>query len=257
MKDSTLPKQLIVVIMAGGLGKRMESDIPKVLHKVANKPMIVRIIQEALKLEPRKICVVVGKYSLMIAEVIREYGLYSDVELINQGEPMGTGHALMVSCERLKRFNHANVLILSGDVPLITKDIMKKMVKNVDNIKICIGKLRDASGYGRVKIEDKKFVKIIEHKDCNEKELKIKHFNTGIYCIDVLLLCKYIYKLDNNNVQREYYLTDIVELIKIYENIDVEMYKIPESDQIKVMGVNNPKELKEINCYAEAVDLAF
>ncbi len=257
MRDSTLPKQLIVVIMAGGLGKRMESDIPKVLHKISNKPMIIKIIQEALKLEPRKICIIVGKYRLIIENAIREYGLYYNVEFISQGEPMGTGHALMVCSERLKRFNHANVLILSGDVPLITKDIMKKMIKNVDNIKICIGKLRDASGYGRVKIENKKFVKIIEDKDCNEKELKLKHFNAGIYCIDILLLCKYIYKINNNNAQKEYYLTDIVELIKIYENVDVEMYKIPESEQIKIMGVNNPKELKELNCYAEALDLAF
>jgi bifunctional UDP-N-acetylglucosamine pyrophosphorylase/glucosamine-1-phosphate N-acetyltransferase len=104
----------------------------------------------------------------------------------------------------------------------------------------------DSTGYGRILIKNDKFVKIIEHKDCDETQLRIQKVNTGIYCIDSSLLYSYLPYLKNDNKQGEYYLTDIIEIIKREEDIDINMFEIEKEKSIEIMGVNTLEQLKEL-----------
>ena len=117
-------EELIVIIMAGGLGKRMKSDIPKVLHNIDNKPMLVRVIENSLLLNPKKIMIVVGKYKNIIKNTIEQYISLDKIEFINQPNANGTGDAIKCCRNRIYEYKNHKVLILSGDVPLISSKTM-------------------------------------------------------------------------------------------------------------------------------------
>ena len=238
----------VVVIMAGGLGKRMNSDIPKVLHKVNDKPMLIHVIESALLIQPIKIYIVVGKYMPMIKDAVYFYNLIDNVEFIKQEEALGTGHAIQCCRPYLYQHEYSNTIILSGDVPLITTETIRKMIKDLDYARILTTILDDPTGYGRVIESDTgKFEKIVEEKDCNDLERKCQKINAGIYAFDTITLCKYLPLLSNNNAQGEYYLTDIVEIIKTKEEVDIELYEMPKEKQIELTGVNTEQQLVELN----------
>jgi len=238
----------VVVIMAGGLGKRMNSDIPKVLHKVNDKPMLIHVIESALLIQPIKIYIVVGKYMPMIKDAVYFYNLIDNVEFIKQEEALGTGHAIQCCRPYLYQHEYSNTIILSGDVPLITTETIRKMIKDLDYARILTTILDDPTGYGRVIESDTgKFEKIVEEKDCNDLERKCQKINAGIYAFDTITLCKYLPLLSNNNAQGEYYLTDIVEIIKTKEEVDIELYEMPKEKQIELTGVNTEQQLMELN----------
>ena len=246
----------VILIMAGGLGKRMNSDLPKVLHKVNNKPMIIHIIENSLKINPYKILIIVGKYKIIIEETIKFYlneNITKNIQYIIQEQPNGTGHAIICSKKILKTMRTKNVLILSGDTPLIDDKLMNNMLENLQNFKICVTCLEKPYGYGRVINKNilnsntqKYYTKIVEQKDCNESEININLVNCGIYSFKIDLLLTYLHMLNNNNKQSEYYLTDIVEIITTRENFDVEILKIPYNENYKVCGINTKDQLKEM-----------
>tara|TARA_Y100000992_G_C21143483_1_gene432537 strand:+ start:41 stop:826 length:786 start_codon:yes stop_codon:yes gene_type:complete len=254
-------KHKIIIIMAGGDGKRMKSSKPKVLHHVDGLPMIVKIIFETLLISPRKIFIVVGKHRYIIEKTISEHLNSSDINLIqfvDQMPALGTGHAIMSCRKHISRYNYANVLILSGDVPCITHNTMAKMFKNIDNCKVAIFEKENPFGYGRVIIDkDNEFVKIVEEKDANSSEKLIKTVNTGLYCINSVILCKYLPFLKNNNSQHEYYITDLIEIIKRFEKIKIQFLEIPITKHIEVTGINSMEQLNEVNQYLEALKLAY
>lgn len=235
----------IVIILAGGLGKRMNSDLPKVCHPFHSIPMIVRVFNESRKIIPTKIFVVVGKYKDVIKKTLENYNIveYLDYEFIIQETPLGTGHAVKCCREKLLNLNLSNVLILCGDIPLIDGDIMQKMISNTKNIKCMTTVYNDPKSYGRIIRKDEVFHKITEFKDCNDEEKLIKEVNCGIYSIRSNLLIKYLPYIDNNNKQNEYYLTDIIEIIKKNENINIETYIVPTEKQYMVEGINSKDEL--------------
>ena len=238
----------VVVIMAGGLGKRMNSDIPKVLHKVNDKPMLIHVIESALAIQPIKIYIVVGKYMPMIKDAVYFYRLIDDVEFIKQEEALGTGHAIQCCRPYLYQHEYSNTIILSGDVPLITTKTIRHMIRDLDYGRILTTILDDPTGYGRVIESDTgKFKKIVEEKDCNDLERKCRKINAGIYAFDTFILCKYLPLLSNNNAQGEYYLTDIVEIIKNKEDVDIEMFNMPSENQQELLGVNTEQQLMELN----------
>ena len=256
-KEKEKEKPLVVIIMAGGLGKRMNSDLPKVLHKIAGIPMIchillkLKLITNLYNLEStlpsvEKIMIVVGKYREIIEETINSLIYLPCVQYIEQDEPMGTGHAIQCCRSELLNHQNTNVLILSGDVPLISSLLMLKMVKNLNTIRIAVTSLDNSTGYGRIVEQHDKFDKIVEEKDCNEKQITIKKVNCGLYGIDCEILCRYLPYLKNNNSQNEYYLTDIIEIIKTQEKHDIEMYEIDKETQYNIMGVNTLEQLKEL-----------
>ena len=248
-------KGLVAIIMAGGLGKRMNSDLPKVLHKIAGVPMICHILTKLTELSSVKpsVMIVVGKYKQIIEETINDFlqekdlqFLIEKIQYIDQIEPMGTGHAIQCCRSELLKYQNANVLILSGDVPLISSQLIMKMVTNLNTIRITVTCLENSTGYGRIVEKDGKFDKIVEEKDCNAEQKTIQKVNCGLYAVDCNTLCRYLPYLKNNNSQNEYYLTDIIEIIKCEELIDVEMCEISKESQHEIMGVNTIQQLEEL-----------
>lgn len=233
-----------VIIMAGGLGKRMGSDLPKVIHPVKGVPMIVRILRS---LPPDvRILVVVGKYKDIIQTTIREY---TDVhiEYVIQDSPLGTGHAI-ACC--LPQIDHdSRIVVLSGDVPLIRRETIEMMIrgKSSDNavpfVRVLTMTADDPSGYGRIITDHEGYlVKIVEHKDCSLAELACAAVNCGIYAFSGYFAHHFIPLIQNENAQHEYYLTDIVELATS-ARIIVEMCPIGDEERHTVRGINTLDEL--------------
>lgn len=249
---------VIPIIMAGGLGKRMKSEVPKVLHVIAGKPMLCHVINTAQLLNPHKILIIVGKYKNIISETLIKFKQdLSNVIFVNQPEALGTGNALQCCLPYLKEdatTNMTSCLILSGDVPFLSMDVIDILVTNYSSSKnVVLGTtiIEDPTGYGRIITNiDGMFQKIVEDKDCDELDKCVQQVNCGVYLIDTTVLCKYLPKIDNNNKQNEYYLTDIFGMIKqdgdiVGENT-VNPVIIPEFLQYQLQGVNNPEQLRQL-----------
>jgi UDP-N-acetylglucosamine diphosphorylase/glucosamine-1-phosphate N-acetyltransferase len=236
----------IIIIMAGGLGKRMQSEIPKVLHKIQNKPMLVHIIEQSLMVKPQKIFIVVGKYKNIIQDTLKQFISLDSIEFIYQAESLGTGHAILCCRDKLLQFQDSNILILSGDTPMIKSSTIDSILSTMKSVSITTTSFENPKGYGRILEKNKEFLKITEDKDCSEEEKKIKKVNCGIYAFKCELLCKYLPFLSNQNAQNEFYLTDIIELIKKGENISIDMIDIPTHRQIEIIGVNSKEQLNEL-----------
>lgn len=236
---------LVITIMAAGEGKRMNSDIPKVLHKVKETPMLIRIINEATKLNPKKIIIITGKYDSLIKSTIESYGdIYNKLIFIKQNNPKGTADAIKSTLEFYE--DDEDVLILNGDMPLITSNLMSKFAKKFKEAKLLVAKLENPFGYGRIIYNEKgDFTSIIEEKDCSLEEKKIDIVNVGIYLFKSTILKKYIPMINNNNIQKEYYLTDIVKLL--FNNVNIDTYLLEDNLKYQIYGVNTQEELHAIN----------
>jgi len=235
-----------VILLAGGLGKRMGSDVPKVLHLVGGVPMIVRILR-SLPADAR-ILIVVGKYKDIIQATIREY-TDVEVEYVVQDPPLGTGHA--VACCLPYIDPERQVIVLSGDVPLIQTETIRKMSEGAPELRVLTMLAEDPTGYGRIITSDindsesSQFVKIVEHKDCTEEERTCTTVNCGIYAFSGKVAHRFVPLIQNVNAQGEYYLTDIVGLAHD-AGIRVEVCHINDDERHTVRGVNNLTELAEI-----------
>lgn len=242
-----MTKNLVITIMAAGEGKRMNSTIPKVLHLFNNLPMLVRIIKEAIKLVPSKIIIITGKYDELIKRTLDIYlnTTFDKLIFVQQKSPNGTGDAINSTLHLYNK--DENVLILNGDTPLISYDLLHNFIKLNHDAQLLVAELDNPYGYGRILYNDENvFHGIKEEKDTNEEEKKIKIVNVGIYYFTSEILQKYIPLIDNNNVQNEYYLTDIVKIIKIDSNITIETYLIEEDLKYQILGVNTQEELLDL-----------
>lgn len=247
-----------IIIMAGGEGKRMQSDLPKVLVKLGEYPMIIHILRQLNILSNSinifNVYIVVGKHKEIITETIDSYfGLLSifawKIRYVNQDEPKGTGHAIKCCKNQLANFPYHYSIILSGDVPLISYNTILKYYwfcinKNSDASLIATN-VEDPKGYGRIVECDNRFIKIVEEKDCNGSEKYITKINTGLYCIRNNAIINYIDKIDCNNSQNEYYLTDIFGLL-IKDRIEVDVYNLEPKYIDEVTGVNTLEQLNEL-----------
>ncbi len=195
-----------VVILAAGKGTRMKSNTPKVLHEISGKPMLFHSIDVAKKIS-NDITIILNHQSELIIERIEE--VYGDIKFHIQDVANfpGTGGAL-----RGLELKNPKTLILNGDMPLLTKEALDVLLDADADIAMSVIELADSNGYGRVSIENGRVQKIIEEKDCTPDELAIKSVNAGIYALKSEILNNSIPKLDNNNAQKEYYLTDIIEM---------------------------------------------
>ncbi|MFW3441302.1 bifunctional UDP-N-acetylglucosamine diphosphorylase/glucosamine-1-phosphate N-acetyltransferase GlmU [Aliarcobacter butzleri] len=194
-----------IIILAAGAGTRMKSDTPKVLHKISGKPMLYYSIKEALKLSDN-ITVVLYHQFEKVKEEIEKY--FSNINFVIQDHKNypGTGGAVMGIVPKYEK-----VLVLNGDMPLIQASELEKF--DIDaTIVMSVLELESADGYGRVIIENGNVKKIVEQKDASEDELKITTANAGIYQFETKFLLENLPKLDNNNAQKEYYITDLVEM---------------------------------------------
>jgi bifunctional N-acetylglucosamine-1-phosphate-uridyltransferase/glucosamine-1-phosphate-acetyltransferase GlmU-like protein len=244
-----MESEFVAIIMAGGLGTRMNSSIPKVVHKLNNLPLIVHILYKLKvfsKLKNLKqIFIVVGKYKKIIQEEIEKYIKIPFITYIDQLEPKGTGHAVNCCLDELEKYKDTNALILSGDVPLFSTISMLELTNDFDVARIVTTNLSDPSGYGRIIHDKGKFMKIVEHNDCSKKELGIKCVNCGIYVFKTKYLLKCLPYLNNNNFKKEYYLTDIFEIIKNY-GYNIELFELSEDKQYEIIGINTIEQLNEL-----------
>lgn len=247
---------MIVIIMAGGLGKRMESDLPKVLHHVIcptdtniSYPMIVHVIKTSIELEVKKIFIIVGKYKNIIKSTIEEYIDLNNnlIEYVEQEPALGTAHAVKCALPAISNYSNDNALILSGDVPLISANTLLGLDDDVN--KLLITELIDPFGCGRILLnDDGKIIGIREEKDCVGDEKKINLVNCGIYQIRVIDLINLIPLIDNKNKSNEYYLTDIIGLM-ISNSICVETFILKNEFHYEIKNVNTKKDLDELNNY--------
>lgn len=237
----------LIFILAGGDGKRMNSDLPKVLHNVQDLPMIIHVLKAAIQTNPYKIVIIVGKHYLQIKSTIDYYKI-QNIEYVIQETPLGTGHAVMCCNHIILQNINSNVLILNADVPLIRYTTLLSFINNHSDVSVITTELDNPFGYGRIILDDNNdFLNIVEEKDCNEEEKFIKTINSGIYIFKSTLLNKYLSKISNYNAQSEYYLTDLLKIIKNHEkNTQFQMYNLDKKEQIQILGVNNKFQLHDI-----------
>ncbi|MDP1605591.1 MAG: bifunctional UDP-N-acetylglucosamine diphosphorylase/glucosamine-1-phosphate N-acetyltransferase GlmU [Rhodocyclaceae bacterium] len=199
-----------IVILAAGQGKRMRSDLPKVLHPIAGKPMLAHVIDTARALHAAKICVVYGHGG----EQVRTAFDAPDLAWALQEPQSGTGHAVMQALPHLDAVPPAPTLVLYGDVPLIRAATLRRLIEAAADGKLALltAYLDDPRGYGRIVRVDGNVVRIVEEKDADDAERLIREINTGILVAPGAALARWLPNLGNRNAQGEYYLTDIVAL---------------------------------------------
>ena len=227
---------LAVVVLAAGQGKRMHSALPKVLHRLAGRPLLAHVLDAARALKPEQILVVHGHGG----EAVREAFDDARVEWVEQARQLGTGHALAQALPRVSR--GAQVLVLNGDVPLVRAETLQRLVEaSHGGLAICTSDLTDATGYGRVVRDARKRVRrIVEHGDASAKELAIREWYAGFLAAPAERLTKWLARLKPANAQKEYYLTDVIGMA-VKDGVAVSA--VNARDPWEVAGVNSRHEL--------------
>ena len=229
------------IVLAAGKGTRMKSKLYKVLHPVCGKPMVQHVIDHVKNLGIDKIVTIVGHG----AELVKEQ-LGNESEFALQAEQLGTAHAVIQAAPLLKDLK-GTTLVICGDTPLISSETIAALFKEHERLgakaTILTARLEDSTGYGRiVRSENGSVLKIVEHKDATEEERSIKEINTGTYCFDNQALFDALSKVNNDNVQGEYYLPDVIEILKQNDEI-VAAYQTGDFDE--TLGVNDRYALSQ------------
>lgn len=233
---------LSVVILAAGKGTRMYSDLPKVLHPIAGKPMVKHVIDTAKQLGAHNIHLVYGHGGDLMQQRLAN----EPVNWVLQTEQLGTGHAMQQAAPFFA--DDENILMLYGDAPLITKATLEKLIaaKPDKGIALLTVVLDNPTGYGRILRENGNVVGIVEQKDANAEQLKIQEVNTGVMVSDGASFKKWLTQLDNNNAQGEYYMTDVIALA----NRDgCQVAAVQAADLMEVEGANNRLQLTALEQY--------
>lgn len=252
-KESVPDEKLAVVILAAGLGKRMKSpDTPKVMFTVKGRPIIEYVFQLAVDTNPDLIIPIVGHHREQVIEHLENYIKNSNgkikketLKFAVQEEQLGTGHAVMQTEKALEGFN-GEILILSGDVPLLKLETVDRLIDEHYSVNhqatLLTTVFKNVSGYGRIIRDEKgKFLKIVEDKDATEEEKKIHEINPAIYMVNSKVLFDALKKIQPNNNQKEYYLTDIFHFIP-----NDKVGTVITNDEIEVSGINSLEQLHEI-----------
>ncbi len=232
--------RLNIVILAAGMGKRMQSSVPKVLHKLGGKPLLMHVIDTARGLLPSKICVVYG-YG---GEAVREQITDEDIVWIEQIEQLGTGHALIQALPMLDQ--GSITLVLFGDVPLVKISTLQKLIEAAqDACSLLTANLELPEGYGRIirEAESNSVVAIVEEKDATNEQRQITEINTGVMVVPNRYLLAWLPNLKNSNQQQEYYLTDIIS-ISVKNNISVA--SVQPTDTWEILGINSKVQLESL-----------
>jgi bifunctional UDP-N-acetylglucosamine pyrophosphorylase/glucosamine-1-phosphate N-acetyltransferase len=245
MNNSPNNKALNVLVMAAGLGTRMRSKRAKVLHELGGRPLIAHVVRAAQSLDPQKIIVVVGHQAEEVEKAtVAEVGELAAFAL--QAQQRGTGDAVE-SARSLLENSDSLLLLLSGDVPLIRAETLRKLIEHhraTGAACTILGvRLENPTGYGRIVRDDEgHFQKIVEQKDATEEERKVREINSGIYCFETTDLFEALKRVEPKNQQGEYYLTDVAEII-LGTGRKVEVFT--HTDARELSGINTRAELAE------------
>ena len=228
-----------IIILAAGMGKRMQSNLPKVLHPLAGKPLLSHVIDTARGLEPSGLCVIYGHGGDLVPQALAA----PDIVFVLQDPQLGTGHAVMQAVPHLNDATPS--LVLYGDVPLTAASTLRRLIEIAgrDKLAILTVELEQPSGYGRIVREHGEIVRIVEQKDASETHRAIREINTGILVAPTAKLKQWLGALSNNNAQGEYYLTDIVALA-VADGVAVVSAQ-PDA-QWETSGVNSKLQLAEL-----------
>ncbi len=244
---------LAVVILAAGKGKRMKNpEKAKVMFELNGKPMIQYVVELALKIHSDKIIVIVGHQKKSVIDFVTEkFAQYRDkIDFAHQDQQLGTGHAVMQTENQLRDFK-GMIMILSGDVPLLSEKTLKKFLDyhvsgNFDATLIS-AIVEKPDGYGRIiRNENGDFIDIVEHKDASEEQKKCNEINSGIYIIKSEILFDALKTLKADNAQQEYYLTDVFTYFK---KNGLKIGAIPADSSIEIEGVNTIEQLENLAKY--------
>jgi bifunctional UDP-N-acetylglucosamine pyrophosphorylase/glucosamine-1-phosphate N-acetyltransferase len=230
-----------VLVLAAGEGTRMKSDIAKVLHEVAGASMIKRVIDTVRGVASSKVIVVIGHQ----AEEVRRELSGERVEFVLQSERLGTGHAVMMAESLLAGFT-GTLVVLNGDTPLLRTETLEAFIayhRDAGNVATVLSALLDdPSGYGRiVRGGSGGFERIIEHKDATPEQLEIHEINSGIFCFECPDLFSALRRLDRRNVQGEYYLTDVMEILGA-NGKRIDSFRSDRCEE--VLGINDIEQLE-------------
>lgn len=241
---SPMKRKTSIIILAAGKGVRMKSDLPKVAHLLAGKPLVEWVVTNAEHFKPEMIIVVVGYKKDVVMDCLSGF---DNITFVEQKEQLGTGHAVYVTRENFKDFEGI-VIILPGDVPLLKEKTLENLLKIHEEkhaaATVLTVDLDDPTGYGRIVRNNAGYVeKIVEHKDASEEIRKINEINTGIFCFDSRELFTVLPKIGQDNSQNEMYLTDALELLR-NEGKPVAAVKV--KDPIEVAGINSKEQLQEL-----------
>ncbi|MDD3803266.1 MAG: sugar phosphate nucleotidyltransferase [bacterium] len=232
---------LNVLILAAGLGTRMKSNKPKVMHKILGKPILEYIIDASSKISPSRTILLISPKQEDMRIHFEKQGLWFAV----QEKQLGTGDAVKSAMQEVEE--NADLMVLAGDVPMIRTETLKmlyeKHVKEKASITFLTMLLENPKGYGRVKKSEETVERIVEEKDATEEIKKIKEVNSGIYVFAHDFLKEGIKLIKNENAQKEYYLTD---LISIAHGRKLKTIAVPINDSSEVSGINDRKQLSDI-----------
>ena len=235
-------KNFSAIILVAGTGIRMKSSLPKVMHKLSGKPLVKWVIDSVSVLKPDNVVVVLGCGS----EIVEEYlsGVSNNVKFVYQKEQLGTAHAVIQAEKILKNYD-GDILVISGDVPLIGSSTLTSLIKNnkktVSAVTVLSAKVENSFGYGRIVKNNGFLEKIVEERDASVAEKQIKEINSGVYCFDKNLW-KALSKVRPNNAKKEYYITDTVAILKAFGK---KISLIAVKDECEVKGINNREELAQ------------
>ena len=227
---------LSIIVLAAGQGKRMHSSLPKVLHRLAGRPLLAHVLQAARRLDPARTVVVHGYGGADIRSAFAD----ADVTWVEQAAQQGTGHAVVQALPEIPPGD--DVLILYGDVPLIGVETLRQLVQAArGGLAILTADAPDPSGYGRVvRGAQSEVLRVVEQRDATAAELELREVNAGFLCAPAKRLSKWLGDVRNHNAQKEYYLTDVVALA-VSDRVAVAAVKA--RDWAEVTGVNSKREL--------------
>jgi bifunctional UDP-N-acetylglucosamine pyrophosphorylase/glucosamine-1-phosphate N-acetyltransferase len=240
-----LKSKIAAIVLAAGKGKRMKSDLPKVLHPIHGRPMIKILLDTLAQLQVDRTVVVVGHKGEEVQSALADYA----VQIVWQREQLGTGHAVMMARELMADFD-GSTLVVAGDVPLLSLASIRQLFEVHEGTKAvatCLSAVfTDPKGYGRIirGSQPDQLLDIVEHKDASEEIRKIAEVNSGTFCFNNRALFGVIDKLGNDNAQREYYLTDVV---KIFNRNGLRVSVTRATRPEEVLGVNSAEDIENLS----------
>ena len=239
-------KHLSTIILAAGKGTRMQSDQAKVLHLLCGEPLLAYSLKLAETIQSEKIVVIVGHQT----ELVRQAFPSPEFIFVEQRPLLGTGHAVLQAQDQFSDYA-GMILILCGDVPCLKVATVKSLIdhhcRQQAVVTVMTTRLNDPGTYGRVITgQDGDVLRIVEARDATDQEKKVREINTGIYCADSRFLFEAVAQIKNDNSQREYYLTDIIEIAC---KTGCRVRSFIAADPFEVMGVNTPEDLEKAHDY--------